>query len=720
MSKLTQRRAVICRVRFLFPLCLLVATPLAAVDYVRDVLPLMSRFGCNGSACHGKADGQNGFKISIFGADPAADHEAITRQSRGRRIMLTAPEHSLLLRKAAGEVPHAGGSRMKTGSREYTILRDWVAQGAPFATEGRSEIASLTVEPVERVMTFCQKQPLRVKAVLSDGTEQDVTWLAQFQSNDNAIAEVSERGEVTTGSSVGQAAVMARYLGRIAIFHAIVPRPGEAVAARAETFNELDEHVQAKLRKMNLQASALADDATFLRRVTLDLIGRLPTMNEARAFLQSMAQDKRARLVDALIEMPEFADFWALKWADLLRVDRLVLDHHAAHDYHSWIRAAVAENRPLDAFARDLLTAQGPLEEQPAGYFFKVAKKPGEMAASLSQVFLGVRINCAECHQHPTDRWTQRDYHGMRAFFEQVSYKKAGGAEALIIQGNPQVKHPRTKELVQPYALGTTMPDTTPDGDRRAALAQWMTAPENPWFARNMANRLWAHFMGRGVVDPVDDFRATNPPSNPALLDALTRHLIEQKFDARALIRLITASRTYQLSATPNATNENDTQNFSRAVFRRMPAESLLDAVCDVTGVPEKFSGVPANTRAVELWDSQQQHYFLKLFGRPSRTTPCVCERSTGASISQALHLMNSPNLQNKLAHAGGRLTQLASMSDAQIIEELWLVCFSRFPDENERQQAMEHLSTRQHKRRQSIEDLAWSLLNTVEFVFNH
>jgi hypothetical protein len=430
--------------------------------------------------------------------------------------------------------------------------------------------------------------------------------------------------------------------------------------------------------------------------------------------------DKRARLVDALLEMPQFADFWALKWADLLRVDRLVLDHHAAHDYHAWIRAAVAENRPLDVFARELITAQGPLEEQPAGYFFKVAKKPGEMAASLSQVFLGVRITCAECHQHPTDRWTQRDYHGMRAFFEQVSYKKAGGGEALIIQGDPQVKHPRTKEPVQPYALGTTMPNNAPEGDRRASLAQWLTAPENPWFARNMANRLWAHFMGRGVVEPVDDFRATNPPSNPALLDALTKHLVASKFDARALIRLITASRTYQLSATPNATNASDAQNFSRAVFRRMPAESLLDAVCDVTGVPEKFLGVPAQTRAVELWDSQQQHYFLKLFGRPARTTPCVCERSTGASISQALHLMNSPNLQNKLTHAGGRITRLASMTDAQVIEELWLACFSRFPDEKERQDAMEHISTRHDRRRQSIEDLAWSLMNTTEFVFNH
>lgn len=697
-----------------------VTSPLVAVDYVHDVLPLMSRFGCNSSACHGKAEGQNGFKISIFGADPAADHEAITRQSRGRRLMMAAPEHSLLLRKAAGEVPHAGGSRMKTGSREYVILRDWVAAGAPFSTEGRSEIASLAVEPAERVMAFGQKQALRVKAVLSDGTEQDVTWLAQFQSNDNAVAEVSESGEVTTGNAVGQAAVMARYLGRIAVFHAITPRPGEVVTANAQPLNDLDVHVQAKLQKMNLQASAVADDATFLRRITLDLIGRLPTVDEARAFLKNNASDKRARLVDALLEKPEFADFWALKWADLLRVDRLVLDHHAAHDYHTWIRAAVAENRPLDVFARELITAQGPLDEQPAGYFFKVAKKPGEMAASLSQVFLGVRITCAECHQHPTDRWTQRDYHGMRAFFEQVSYKKAGGGEALIIQGNPQVKHPRTKEPVQPYALGTTMPETAPEGDRRAALAQWMTAPENPWFARNMANRLWAHFMGRGIVEPVDDFRATNPPSNPALLDALTTHLVTSKFDARVLIRLITASRTYQLSATPNATNANDAQNFSRAVFRRLPAESLLDAVCDVTGVPEKFSGVPTNTRAVELWDSQQQHYFLKLFGRPARATPCVCERSTGASISQALHLMNSPNLQNKLAHAGGRITRLMAKADAEIIEELWLTCFSRFPDEKERQEAMEHLSARKDKRRQSIEDLAWSLMNTVEFVFNH
>jgi len=332
-----------------------------------------------------------------------------------------------------------------------------------------------------------------------------------------------------------------------------------------------------------------------------------------------------------------------------------------------------------------------------------------------------VQIGCAECHQHPYDRWTQRDYHGMRAFFEQVSYKKLDGAEALIVQGNPKVQHPRTKETINAYALGTDMPDATPDGDRRVALAKWMTTPENPWFARNMANRIWAHFFGRGIVEPVDDVRATNPPSNPALLDALTKHLVDYQFDAKALIRLITASRTYQLASKPNATNEDDSQNFSRALFRRLPAEALLDAVCDVTGVPEKFAGVPIGTRAVELWDNQQQHYFLKLFGRPARATPCECERSAGASISQALHLMNSPNIQDKLAHEGGRMAHLAATTDdSRVVEELYLACFSRLPDAGEREFAVKHLASRPTRRRKAIEDHAWSLMNSLEFTFNH
>jgi hypothetical protein len=692
------------------------------VDFAHDVLPVLSRFGCNASACHGKAEGQNGFKLSVFGTDPKADREAIATYSRGRRIMPAAPEESLFLRKASGSVPHAGGPRIKRETPAYAIIREWIAEGAPYVLPERSDVTAVRVEPPERVMGFQQTQPLRVVAIFADGSERDVTWLATFQSNNAGLAEVDENGTVSTGTTVGQAAIMARYLGRIAIFQAAVPRPGPAVPpTTGEGFNILDDLVAANLRKMNLQASDVADDATFLRRVSLDLIGRLPTPDEARRFLAATEPNKRARLVDTLLELPEYADYWALKWADLLRVDRLALGYREAHAYYDWIRESVAGNKPLNAFASELLLAEGPLAEQPAGDFYKVAKKPGEMAAEISQVFLGIRITCAECHQHPYDRWTQRDYHGMRAFFEQISYKKIDGAEALVIQGNPKVQHPRTKEAINAYALGTEMPETSAEGDRRVALAQWMTAPENPWFARNMANRLWAHFLGRGIVEPVDDVRATNPPSNPALLDALTKQLIDYQFDAKSVIRLIVASRTYQLSSKPNATNENDAQNFSRALFRRLPAEALLDAVCDVTEVPEKFTGSPLGTRAVELWDSHQQHYFLKLFGRPARATACECERSAGASISQALHLMNSPNLQDKLAHEGGRMARLAALGDdARVVEELYLACFSRPPDAGEKEYALKHLATRSSQRRQAIEDLAWSLMNSFEFTFNH
>lgn len=692
------------------------------VDFAHDILPLLSRFGCNASACHGKAEGQNGFKLSVFGTDPQQDREMIVSQSRGRRIMPAAPEESLLLRKASAQVPHAGGPRLKAGSTEYELFRAWIAGGAPYSLPSRSDLAELRIEPSEKIMGFEARQPLRVFARHADGTEEDVTWLAVFHSNNAALAEVDEHGLVTTGASVGQAAIMARYLGRIAIFHATVPRPGPALTTTSgESFNFIDELVSANLRKMNLQASELCDDATFLRRVFLDVIGRLPTPDEARQFLASNETGKRHRLVESLLERPEYADYWALKWADLLRVDRQVLGRAEAHAYYDWIHDAVAANKPLDQFARELLLAEGPLAEQPAGGFYKVAKKPGEMAASISQVFLGVRITCAECHQHPYDRWTQRDYHGMRAFFEQVTYKKLGTEESLVVQGDPKVTHPRTKEPIFAYPLGREMPAETPAGDRRTVLADWLATPENPWFARNFANRIWAHFLGRGIVEPIDDVRATNPPSNPALLEALTKHLVEHRFDAKALIRLITGSRTYQLSSTPNETNEQDAQNFSRAPFRRLPSEVLFDSVCDITGVPEKFAGVPAGTRATQLWDSLQQHYFLKLFGRPARVTACDCERSTGASVAQALHLMNSPNLQQKLSHDGGRIAALAALSDdTQVVEELWLACYSRFPEAEEKAHAVRHLASRSNKRRQAVEDLAWSLLNSLEFTFNH
>ena len=379
-------------------------------------------------------------------------------------------------------------------------------------------------------------------------------------------------------------------------------------------------------------------------------------------------------------------------------------------------------NTPLDVFARGLLEAEGPLTQNAAGYFFKVTKKPGEMAATASQALLGIRITCAECHQHPYDRWTQSDYHGMRAFFEQVRFKKTGTEESLLADGTPKVTHPRTKEVLYAHPLGTPMPGTDPSGDRREVLAQWLTAPDNPWFAQNMANRIWSHFLGRGLVEPVDDVRASNPPSNPELLILLARILTEAKFDQKALIRAIVASQTYQRSATPNATNEGDELNFSRALFRRLPAEVLLDAICDVTGVPEKFPGVPLGQRAVQLWDSEQQSYFLKLFGRPMRTTACVCERSASAGISQALHFMNSNNLQAKLAHAEGSLPRWIAQPGGAgtLVESAYLACFSRPPSAPERSSALAYLAARPGHFREAAEDLVWSLLNTLEFVFNH
>ncbi len=691
------------------------------LDYVHDVAPVMSRFGCNASSCHGKAEGQNGFKLSVFGNDPQGDYAALVHQARGRRVFTAAPEQSLLLLKSSGEMPHEGGVQLEIGSREYLQLLRWIEAGAPFSAGEERDIVDLRLEPARRVMKFGEEVELRAIAKFAGGREEDVSWLAEFLSNDVSMAEVDERGLVKIGQKVGQTAVMARFSGKVAVFQAMAPQPGDfGEFPQRPVHNFIDELVDANLQRLNLHPSELADDATFLRRVSLDLIGRLPAPAEVRDFL---AKPDRGRLVNDLLERTEFADFAALRWADLLRVDREALGHRDAFAYYAWIRQALAENLPLDEFARTVLTASGPLAEQPAGHFFRITKKPGETAAMAAQVFLGVRITCAECHQHPFDRWTQQDYHGLRAFFQPVKAKSIGATQfAVLTNGKPSVKHPRTGELVVAHPLAEPMPETEPEGDPRRELADWMIDPENRWFARNLANRIWAHLLGRGLIEPVDDLRDTNPPSNPELLDALAAYLVERDFDAKALIRLITASRTYQLSSTPNDANAVDERNFSRSLFRRLPAEVLLDAVCDVTGVPEKFTGVPAGYRAVQLWDSQAQHYFLKLFGRPSRVTACECERISGATMSQALHLMNSPQLQAKLSHEGGRMAALTGRfpENGPLVEELYLSCFSRYPTESEKANAVSYLDERSQIRRKAVEDLTWSLLNSVEFVFNH
>ena len=695
--------------RFCLPI-LLLTTPGAALaaeplHFENDILPILGRYGCSASGCHGKAEGQGGFKLSVFASDPDADYAALTKEGRGRRVQPAAPDESLLLRKGSGRMPHGGGTKLPTGNEDYKILRAWIASGMPVGESDAPRVIGLRVEPDERVLGQKAEQRLKVFARYSDGAEKDVTRHDRFQSNTEAVAAVSAEGIVTTKDVPGEAAVMAAYLGEVGLFRVAVPRPGTPAKNTLPQFNFIDKLVDAKLAKLNVAPSEVCNDADFLRRAYLDLTGTLPTPSEARKFLTGTAKDKRAKLVEVLLERPEFADLWALKWADLLRVDRQALGHQRAHLYYKWIRDSIRTNKPFDRFARELVTAEGPVNEVGPANFFKVVTKPGEIAGTISQVFLGVRIACAECHHHPFDRWKQSDYYGMSAFFSTGS-----------------TKHPRTQEEVRAHALGTDAPSANPAGDRRLPLAEWMTKPDNPFFARNLANRVWAWTLGRGLVEPVDDVRATNPPSNPELLDRLAKYLVENRYDVRKLIVLITSSRVYQTSATPNATNEKDERNFSRAYFKRPDAEVLLDMISQGLGVPEKFPGSPGVSRATQLWDSKARSDFLKLFGRPSRVTACECERTREPSVSQVLNLLNSPDIQAKLTHEAGTVARLVrtQKDDAKLVEELYLTFFARFPTAHETKVSVAHLRKYADNRRAAAEDLAWALLNSTEFLFNH
>ncbi|MBI3836892.1 MAG: DUF1553 domain-containing protein [Planctomycetia bacterium] len=692
-------------------------------NFESDIVPLLSKFGCNSSGCHGKAEGQNGFKLSVFGFDPAADYAALAMEGRGRRMFPAVPEKSLFLEKAAGIVPHGGGLRIACDSREYAILRDWIVAGLPPGDPSDPHVVGLEVQPSERQLAMGAHQQLRAIAILSDGQRIDVTRVARFQSNNDGLAAVDDQGYVTAGISPGQVAVMASYMGAVSVFQALIPN-AQPLADNTSwpEHNFIDPLVYSKLRKLNIEPAGLSSDAEYLRRVYLDVIGTLPTAEEAKRFLSDTRTDRRARLVDELLERNEFADYWALKWADLLRVDRTALGHKGAYSYYHWIHDRVADNTPLDRFAAEIITAEGPVSEVPQAQIFKVAAKPGDMASTISQVFLGVRIACAQCHHHPFDRWSQSDYYGMLDYFAPLGPKASPLGEVMLASGTPETRHPRTGELMVAHALGTAMPKQGPAGDRREELARWLTSPNNPWFARHQANRLWTHFLGRGLVEPIDDVRATNPPSNPALLDALAQYLIDQKFDQRQLIRAITASRVYQHASCVNDTNARDELNYSRALLKRMDAEVLLDAVCQVTGVGEKFQGVPAGYRAIQLWDSRASHYFLKLFGRPTRQSACECERNGEPSVGQVLHILNGPEISQKLSNPRGTIARLvAEMCDnGQLTDEIYLTFFSRYPSEPEKKLAGEYLQGSPSDRKSVAEDLAWSMLNSLEFVFNH
>ncbi len=697
-------------------------------NFENDIVPILSRFGCNTSGCHGKAEGQNGFKLSVFGSDPEADYDAVVKENFGRRVFPAVPENSLLLLKATGQVPHGGGSRLTTDHPQYIRLQHWIAAGMPQGAATDPRLIRIEVLPEQLQMGMDQTAELRATAYWSDGRSEDVTGLATWQTNSEAVASVDEFGRVLTGRVPGTVAVMASFLGRVDVFQALVPHPGKPdasgsarLARLAQSPVEYDRIVAARLERLQIAPAGLCDDATFLRRVSLDLSGTLPTAQQAREFLSAPAPDRRDRLVDRLLQQPEFVDYWTLKWADLLRVNRRTLGRKAAAAYYCWIHDCVEANLPLDRFATELLTAEGPLNTSPAGYFYKAIPDPNDLANTVSQVFLGVRIECARCHHHPWDRWSQHDYHGMQAFFTQVSFRKAGDSESLLAAAKVPTIHPRTKQAVLAHALDEAQPQDNPDGDRRRLLASWLATADNPWFARNLANRTWAHFLGRGLVEPVDDFRLTNPAANPELLDALARQLTELKFDYRRFVRTIVLSQTYQSGTEISDSNATDEQNYSRYPLKRMDAEVLLDAVSQATGVAEDFPGMPAGTRAIQLWDSHLPHQFLELFGRPVRETACECERVTEPTVSQVLHVLNSPQIEARLRHADGRIANLCEQhaDDRQLVESLFLTFYSRLPTADEQVAALQHLSV-VPSRREGAEDLAWGLMNSLEFLVNH
>ena len=695
-----------------------VETP-PAVDFARDVNPILTRLGCNSGGCHGRASGQNGFKLSVFGFDHAFDYEAIVHQARGRRVNSANAAESLILTKPAGIVPHGGGQRLKKDSLDYEVLRHWIDQGLPPADPQVPQLVSLDVSPTERVLWAGATQQILATAHYSDGTTRDVTHAAFYASNAPHVAEVDPQGLVRVGHNPGEAAMTVNYMGQVAAVQVQSPRAGVTPSATdPPAHNILDRLVWAKLRKMGLTPSEVCDDATFLRRVSLDLLGTLPTVDEAQSFLDDTHSNKRERWIDHLLTREEYADFWSLKWADILLVDREKLGDRGAFEFHRWLRSQFARNRPYDAWVRELLTATGDSAKFGPVNFFRSADTPDALARTISQAFLGVRVECAQCHHHPFEKWSQEDYYSLAAFFHGLELRPLGKDRVLVLHpGYRDLTIPQTTTVVTAHALGAPVSDRLKQGDPRQVLAEWLTAQDNPWFARLAVNRLWKHFLGRGLVESEDDLRSTNPPTNGPLLDALANELVQSGFDLKHVMRLILNSRVYQLSSEPNDSNLDDAQNFSHHVIRRQSAEVLLDSISQVTGVPESFPGRPEGTRAIALWNNRLPSYFLEIFGRPERNTPCECGRSSDPTMAQALHLMNAPEVEAKIAHPQGRVARLVAegLSPDQIVEQLTLAALGRLPDDRQKTVARRLFDAA--PLREAAEDYLWTLLNSYDFV---
>ena len=695
------------------------------VSFVRDVMPVLSHIGCNNGTCHGAAKGKNGFKLSLRGYDPDFDYELLIEDISGRRFNRAFPEQSLMLLKPTSEVPHKGGQVLVPGDRDYSVIHQWIAEGAIPDVHTTQRVQRLEVVPDSAELAIPgMKQQLIVIAHYSDGTTRDVTREAKFTSSAPEVANVIDEG-VVTAERRGETSILTRYEGAYSTNNIIVmgDRSGYKWVKTPE-YNYIDTHVYNKLKRMKVLPSELCTDEEFVRRIYFDLTGIPPTPKQVRSFLtdKTPSKAKREQLIDVLVETPEFIDHWTHKWGDLLQSNRKFLGERGVWLFQQWIHQAIAENRPYNEFVHDLITATGSTYTNPAASYFRVSREYTAAVENTTQLFLGVRFSCNKCHDHPFEKWTQNQYYELGAFFADVKIKpgQLPGDEIVYANYTPEpVKHPRTLAVVEP---SVPFGEVTAHADnKREMLAEWLTSEDNPMFARAGVNRIWSYFMGRGIIEPVDDIRTSNPPSNPELLDALTEDFVDSGFDIKHIMKTITRSRTYQQSIKTNKWNKADTINFSHAVARRLTAEQLLDAIGVATGSRPRFEEVPKSFRAVQLPDSKvKDDGFLKLFGRPERETSCECERTTEVSLAHAMNLINGPTVAEALIDPEGRIAQLieTNKDDRVLVEELYLATFSRLPDKNEYAVAIEHLTNAESKE-EGAQDLLWALINSPAFLFN-
>ena len=704
------------------------------IDFTNDIVPIFTKFGCNGGGCHGKSTGRGGFKLSLFGFESDLDYNEIVHGSRGRRLFLGVPKRSLLLTKPTMQVPHGGGKRLEIDSPEFQLLKRWISAKTPWGNNDAARIDSLVVEPSELELQRKSSVALKVTAVFSDGTKRDVTRLTEFKTNDTSIAIVDERGQVTSQNRTGQAAVVAQYQGQAAVCQVLSPaeKTPKSVVQRLTDFqrkNLIDQHIIAKLQQLKIPPAPSANETTFLRRASLQIIGRLPTIDETKIYIADTSADKRQRLIERLLDSPGYADQFALKWCDLLRIkrrgqaDRI----YGTTAFHRWLRNSIARNEPYDKIVRDIITATGNVAANPPAQWYAEVRYLDRYVDDTAQVFLGVRIGCARCHHHPFESFSQDDYYGLAAFFGRVSRKGGAGVaerrsnEAVFVKPTGDVKNPSTGEVVAPHGLGAASLEIPAFEDPRHHLVDWMIDSKNPYFAKAFVNRMWAHFFGRGIVEPMDDLRVTNPASNDALLNELAREFIESDFDMKSTIRLICNSNAYSLSSSTDEWNADDTQSHARFYPQRLTAEVLLDAIDQATEVTTRYSGLPTGTRAIQLPDEGFSNDFLRLFGRPPRESACECERSPSPSLSQSLFVMNNSFITSKMTSSSGLAGRLAKdkRPHTERVAEMFLKVFSRPAEKWEVDEAIKYLDEEADAKK-AYSNLLWALMNTKEFYYIH